>query len=36
MLKEINDSLTINDDVLETDNENAYTVHLKDMLHNKV
>ena len=36
MLKEINDSLTINDDVLETDNENADTVNLKDMLHNNV
>ena len=35
MLKEINDSLTINDDVLETVTKNADT-NLKDMLHNNV
>ena len=35
ILKETNDSLTRNDDVLETVNENAET-NLNDMLHNHV
>ena len=35
ILKEINDSLTRNDDVLETVNENADT-NFNDMLHNNV